>query len=145
MAPILFTKAILEGRPIDIFNHGEMIRDFTYIDDIVEGVMRVLDKPATANPDYDSANPDPLTSKAPYRIFNIGNNQPIKLMDFIAALEQALGVVAQKNYLPMQPGDVPATYADTQELDAWVGFKPTMPVREGVARFARWYREFYKV
>ena len=143
MAPILFTKAILDGRPIDVFNHGNMMRDFTYIDDIVEGVIRVLDKPAAANPEYDATQPDPASSNAPYRVFNIGNNQPVKLMAYIEALESALGVVAEKNFLPMQPGDVPATYADTSELDAWVGFKPDTPVTEGVARFVDWYRNYY--
>jgi UDP-glucuronate 4-epimerase len=145
MALFLFTRAILEGRPIDVFNHGKMVRDFTYVDDIVEGVIRVHDKPATANPGFDPAAPDPATSKAPYRVFNIGNSQPTPLMDYIAALEAALGREAVKNYLPMQAGDVPATSADTTELDAWVGFKPATPVREGVARFVAWYRGFYGV
>lgn len=145
MALFLFTKSILAKRPIDVFNNGQMIRDFTYIDDIVEGVIRVLDKPATANAGYRSETPDPATSSAPYRVFNIGNNQPVQLMEYIAALEQALGVTAEKNFLPMQPGDVPATYANTDELDAWVGFKPNTPVRSGVARFVDWYREFYKL
>lgn len=145
MALFLFTRAILEGRPIDVFNHGRMVRDFTYVDDIVEGVVRVHDKPATANPGFDPAAPDPATSNAPYRVFNIGNSQPTPLMDYIAALEAALGREAVKNYLPMQAGDVPATSADTTELDAWVGFKPATPVREGVARFVAWYRGFYGV
>jgi UDP-glucuronate 4-epimerase len=145
MALFLFTRAILEGRPIDVFNHGKMVRDFTYVDDIVEGVIRVHDKPAQPHPAFDPAAPDPATSNAPYRVFNIGNSQPTPLMDYIAALEAALGREAVKNYLPMQAGDVPATSADTTELDAWVGFKPATPVREGVARFVRWYREFYKV
>ena len=145
MALFLFTRAILEGRPIDVFNHGKMVRDFTYVDDIVEGVVRVHDKPATANPGFDPAAPDPATSNAPYRVFNIGNSQPTPLMDYIAALEAALGREAVKNYLPMQAGDVPATSADTTELDAWVGFKPATPVREGVARFVAWYRGFYGV
>jgi UDP-glucuronate 4-epimerase len=145
MALFLFTRAILEGRPIDVFNHGQMVRDFTYVDDIVEGVIRVHDKPATANPGFDPAAPDPATSNAPYRVFNIGNSQPTPLMDYIAALEAALGREAVKNYLPMQAGDVPATSADTTELDAWVGFKPATPVREGVARFVAWYRGFYGV
>jgi UDP-glucuronate 4-epimerase len=144
MAPILFTKAILEGRAIDVFNHGNMMRDFTYIDDIVEGVIRVLDKPATADAAFDANQPDPGTSNAPYRVFNIGNNQPVKLMDYIQALENALGKTAIKNFLPMQPGDVPVTYADTSELDAWVGFKPDTSVDEGVARFAAWYRNYFR-
>ena len=144
MALFLFTKAILAGEPIDIFNHGNMVRDFTFVDDIVEGVIRVLDKPATPNPAFNPANPDPATSSAPYRVFNIGNNQPTPLMDYIAALESALGVTAKKNYLPMQPGDVPATSANTDELDAWVGFKPDTAVKDGVARFVDWYRGYYQ-
>ena len=143
MALFLFTRAILEGRPIDVFNHGQMVRDFTYVDDIVEGVIRVNDKPATPDPAFDPAHPDPATSNAPYRVFNIGNSQPTPLMDYIDALETALGRRAVKNFLPMQAGDVPATAADTRELDAWVGFKPATPVREGVARFVDWYRTFY--
>jgi UDP-glucuronate 4-epimerase len=145
MALFLFTRAILEGRPIDVFNHGQMVRDFTYVDDIVEGVIRVNDKPATPDPAFDPAHPDPATSNAPYRVFNIGNSQPTPLMDYIDALETALGRQAVKNFLPMQAGDVPATAADTRELDAWVGFKPGTPVREGVARFVDWYRGFYRV
>jgi UDP-glucuronate 4-epimerase len=143
MALFLFTRAILEGRPIDVFNHGQMVRDFTYVDDIVEGVIRVNDKPATPDPAFDPDHPDPATSNAPYRVFNIGNSQPTPLMDYIDALETALGRRAVKNFLPMQAGDVPATAADTRELDAWVGFKPATPVREGVARFVDWYRTFY--
>jgi len=143
MALFLFTRAILEGRPIDVFNHGQMVRDFTYIDDIVEGVIRVTDKPATPSAVFNPATPDPATSRAPYRVFNIGNSQPTPLMDYISALESALGRPAQKNFLPMQPGDVPATSADTSELDAWVGFRPDTPVREGVLRFVQWYREHY--
>ncbi|WP_303783703.1 NAD-dependent epimerase [Azovibrio restrictus] len=143
MAPILFTRAILEGRPIDVFNHGNMKRDFTYIDDIVEGVIRVLDKTATANPDFDPMQPDPGTSHAPFRVFNIGNNSPVPLMDFIAAIEQALGMEARKNFLPMQDGDVPATYADVDALNEWVGFAPATPIEEGVRLFVAWYREYY--
>lgn len=145
MALFLFTKAILEERPIDVFNHGKMVRDFTYIDDIVEGVIRVLDKPATPGPAFDATNPDPATSNAPYRVFNIGNNQPTPLMDYITALETALGKTAQKNFLPMQPGDVPATAANTDELNDWVGFKPNTAVVEGVAKFVDWYRSYYKL
>ena len=144
MALFLFTKAILEGKPIDVFNHGQMVRDFTYIDDIVEGLTRVIDKPATPNPAFDAANPDPATSNAPYRVFNIGNNLPTPLMDYITALESALGKTAQKNFLPMQPGDVPITAANTDELNAWVGFKPNTLVIEGVARFVAWYKGYYK-
>jgi UDP-glucuronate 4-epimerase len=145
MALFLFTKAILAGEPIDIFNHGNMVRDFTFVEDIVEGVIRVSDKPAAPNPAFDPANPDPATSNAPYRVFNIGNNQPTPLMDYIQALESALGLVAKKNYLPMQPGDVPATAANTDELAAWAGFKPNTAVRDGVAQFVDWYRTYYSV
>ena len=144
MALFLFTKAILEGRPIDVFNYGNMQRDFTFVDDIVEGVIRVMDRVATADPAYDALRADPATSNAPYRVFNIGNNRPTHLMDYIEALEVALGVKAIKNYLPMQPGDVPATAANTDELDAWVGFKPNTAVTEGVAQFVHWYRNYYK-
>jgi len=144
MALFLFAKAILAGEPIDVFNHGNMVRDFTFIDDIVEGVIRVADKPATPSSIFDSAKPDPATSNAPYRVFNIGNNRPTQLMDYIEALEDALGVKAIKNYLPMQPGDVQATAANTDELDAWVGFKPNTAVRDGVAQFVQWYRNYYK-
>jgi UDP-glucuronate 4-epimerase len=143
MALFLFTKAIMEGRPIDVFNNGDMVRDFTFVDDIVEGVIRVTDKCATPDPGFDSDNPNPSTSNAPFRLFNIGNNQPTKLMDYIDALEEALGKKAQKNFLPMQPGDVPATSANTDALDQWVGFKPGTAVKDGVARFVRWYQEFY--
>jgi len=145
MALFLFTKAILEDQPIDVFNHGDMIRDFTYIDDIVEGVIRVLDRPAKPDPAFDPKAPDPATSNRPYRIFNIGNNRPVTLMEYIEALELALGRRAKMNLLPMQPGDVPATAANTDELDAWVGFRPATPVTEGVARFVAWYRDFYRV
>jgi UDP-glucuronate 4-epimerase len=145
MALFLFTKAILDGRPIDVFNHGNMVRDFTYIDDIVEGVVRVLDRTAAPDPAFDPARPDPGTSNAPYRVFNIGNSQPTPLNDYIEALEAALGRKAQRNLLPMQPGDVPATSADTTELDTWVGFKPSTPVKEGVRRCVEWYREYYGV
>lgn len=144
MALFLFTKAILAGEPIDVFNHGNMVRDFTFIDDIVEGVIRVADKPATPSSIFDSANPDPATSNAPYRVFNIGNNRPTQLMDYIEALEVALGVEAIKNYLPMQPGDLPATAANTDELDAWAGFKPNTAVTEGVTQFVQWYLSYYK-
>ena len=139
MALFLFAKAIQEGRSINVFNHGKMVRDFTYIDDIVEGLIRVLDRPATANSEFDATNPDPASSSAPYRVFNIGNNQPTPLMDYIEALEGAMGKTAEKNYLPMQMGDVPATAANTDELHAWVGFKPNTPIKEGVGRFVDWY------
>ena len=145
MALFLFAKAILKGEAIPVFNKGQMVRDFTYIDDIVEGVIRVMDKPATPNADFDASLPDPATSAAPYRVFNIGNGRPVPLMDYISALEQALGMEAIKEFLPMQPGDVPATSADTRELGAWVGFQPNTPVAQGVAKFAEWYRDFYDV
>ena len=143
MAPMLFAKAILAGEPIRVFNHGRMARDFTYIDDIVEGVLRVLAKPATAAEGFDAAQPDPATSWAPHRLFNIGNSAPTPLMDFIAALESALGRKAIQHLEPMQPGDVEATAADTAALEAWVGFRPSTPMVEGVAMFADWYRQFY--
>jgi UDP-glucuronate 4-epimerase len=142
MAYFLFTKAILAGRPIEVFNHGRMQRDFTYIDDITEGVIRVLDRTPQADPGFDRQVPDPAASWAPYRVFNIGNNQPVDLMVFIAALEQALGKTATKNFLPMQDGDVPATYADTTEIVREVGFSAGMPVDEGIRRFVDWYRSF---
>jgi UDP-glucuronate 4-epimerase len=143
MALFLFTKAILAGKPIDVFNHGQMVRDFTYIDDIVEGVIRVLDRPAVPNLGLNPSSLDPASSNAPYRVFNIGNSQPTPLMEYIHALEAALGREAQKNYLPMQPGDVPVTNADTSELDTWVGFKPDTPVQQGVQRFVDWFQRFY--
>lgn len=143
MALFLFTKAILSGQSIDVFNNGNMVRDFTYIDDLVEGVIRVANKHAT--PALDACGNDSAASCAPYRVFNIGNNQPTLLMDYITALEGALGMTAQKNFLPIQPGDMPATSANTDELEAWVGFKPNTPVAEGVARFADWYRSFYEI
>jgi len=144
MALFLFTKAILSGKPIDIYNHGNMVRDFTYIDDIVEGIIRVADKPALPNTTFDPSYPDPATSSAPYRLFNIGNNNPIPLMDFVQALESALGITAEKNYLPMQPGDVPVTSANIAELEAWTGFKPKTSVKDGVMRFVEWYCSYYK-
>ncbi len=145
MALFLFTKAILEGRPIDVFNHGNMKRDFTYIDDIVEGVIRTLDRTACANLGYDANQADPASSNVPYRVFNIGNNDPVPLLDFIAAVEDALGMKAEKRLLPMQDGDVPATYADTTLLNEWVGFAPSTTVQDGVARFVTWYRKYYQV
>ena len=145
MALFLFAKAILKGEAIPVFNNGQMVRDFTYIDDIVKGVIFVLDKPAVPNVDFDSNVPDPATSVAPYRVFNIGNGSPVPLMDYIGALEQALGIKAAKKFLPMQPGDVLATSADTRELGVWVGFKPNTPVTDGVTKFVEWYRGFYDV
>ncbi|MFO7630250.1 MAG: NAD-dependent epimerase [Prochlorococcaceae cyanobacterium] len=145
MALFLFTRAMLAGEPIQVFNEGRMVRDFTYVDDIIESMLRVLDKPASPNPAFNPAAPDPASSWAPHRIFNIGNSTPTPLIDYIAALEEALGLSASKILLPMQPGDVAATAADTTALEAWTGFKPNTPVREGVARFVAWYRNFYKV
>ena len=145
MAPFLFTRAILAGKAIDVYNHGNMLRDFTYIDDIVEGVVRVHDRPATPDNSYNPQQPGPAIGSAPYRVFNIGNNEPTPLLEFIQALENALGKTAVKNLLPMQPGDVPATAADTVRLHAWTGFKPYTPIQEGVNRFIAWYRDFYKV
>ncbi len=143
MALFLFTKAILEGRPIDVFNHGRMQRDFTYVDDIVEGVVRVLDRVAEADPAYRPEQPDPATSNAPFRVFNIGNNNPVPLLEFIACIEEVIGRKAQKNLLPLQDGDVPATYADTDSLRDWVGFVPATDIRTGIGRFVAWYREYY--
>ena len=145
MALFLFTKAILAGEPIQVFNNGQMVRDFTYVDDIVESLLRVLDKPATPDPAFNPSQPNPASSWAPHRVFNIGNSNPTPLLDYIGAIESALGITASKQFLPMQPGDVPATAADTSALEAWTGFKPNTPVREGVARFVAWYREFYGV
>jgi len=145
MAPILFTRAILAGEAIQIFNHGNMQRDFTYIDDIVEGVLRVLDQPAKPNPDWSGKRPDPASSKAPWRIYNIGNASPVELMKFIEAIEAALGMEAEKNFMPMQPGDVPVTSADIQALMDDVGFRPDTPLQEGVQRFVDWYRAYYHV
>jgi len=145
MALFLFTRAILEGRPIDVFNEGRMRRDFTYIDDIVEGVVRVTDRVPAGNPDWSGEQPDPGTSRAPYRIYNIGNHAPVELLRLIALLEAALGRRAEKRFLPMQPGDVPATYADVDDLARDVGFQPATPIEEGVRRFVVWYRDFYRV
>ena len=145
MALFLFTKAILEGRPIDVFNHGKMIRDFTYVDDIAEGVVRTLDRVATADANYDAMQGDPARSNVPFRVFNIGNHDPVPLMDFISAIEGAVGREAVKNFLPLQSGDVPATSADVQELEAWTGFRPATSVPEGVRRFVAWYRAYFRV
>lgn len=145
MALFLFTKSILAGEPINVFNHGNHRRDFTYIDDIVEGVIRTLDSVATPNPNWDGAEPDSGTSMAPYRLYNIGSNKPIELMRYIEILEDCLGKKAIKNMLPMQPGDVPATYADVDDLITDVGYQPGTPIETGIANFVEWYREFYKV
>jgi UDP-glucuronate 4-epimerase len=143
MALFLFTKAIIEGKPIDVFNFGKMQRDFTYIDDIAEGVIRVLDRPAPADPTWNSASPDPSKSSAPYRIYNIGNHQPVELLHLIEVLEECLGKKAEKVMLPIQPGDVPATYADIEDLTRDFGFKPATPIQLGINRFVQWYRDFY--
>ena len=145
MALFLFTKAILSGQPIEVFNEGKMRRDFTYIDDIVEGVIRVTDTIAQPNSAWSGMKPDPGTSQAPYRLYNIGNNQPVELLDFIAALENSLGKKADKRLLPLQPGDVPETYADVDDLMRDVGFRPATPIGVGIARFVEWYRSYYKV
>lgn len=143
MALFKFTKGILAGEPIKVFNDGRMIRDFTYIDDIVEGIVRVLDKTAVADSAWSGAAPDPARSFAPYRVFNIGNNRPVELLTYISVLERELGSIAIKEYLPMQPGDVPATMADVSELEGWVGFRPSTSVDEGIKRFVAWYRDYY--
>ncbi len=145
MAPHLFTSRILAGEPIKVFNNGNHSRDFTYIDDIVEGVVRASDQPARSNPDWDSDHPDPATSKAPFRLYNIGNSDAVKLGDFIAAIETATGKKARKEMLPLQPGDVPDTFADSSALQQSVGYKPATSVDEGVNRFVQWYREYYAV
>ena len=144
MAPMLFARAILAGEPIKVFNHGKMQRDFTYIDDIVEGVLRCCDKPATSNLEFDPMQPDPATAAAPHRVFNIGNSQPTELLRFIEVMEQAFGREAIKDFQPMQPGDVVATAANTQALEAWVGFKPSTSIEEGIQHFADWYQHFYQ-
>lgn len=143
MSPSLFTKAILEGKPIDVFNHGKMQRDFTYVGDIVEGMVRVLDKPAAPNPAFDTANPDPSSSYAPYRVYNIGNHQPVELMTFIETIENALGKKAIKNMLPMQAGDVVSTFAETSELRREFGFAPSTPLQQGVGEFVDWFVSYH--
>jgi len=145
MALFLFTKAILEDKPIDVFNYGNMQRDFTYIDDIVEGVIRVNDNPPKGNPNWSGVNPDPSSSKAPYKIYNIGNNNPVKLMDFIEALEKKIGKVAKKNMLPLQAGDVPSTYADVSDLIEDLNYKPNTTIQEGIDKFVDWYVDFFKI
>ncbi|ADI00515.1 NAD-dependent epimerase [Salisediminibacterium selenitireducens] len=145
MAYFSFTKKIVAGETIQVFNNGEMMRDFTYIDDIVDGIVRLLDHPPKGNPDFDRENPTPNESYAPYKVYNIGNNQPVKLMDFIQTLEKHLGIEAKKEYLPMQPGDVKATYADIDELSRDTGFKPTTTIDEGLGKFVAWYKDYYNV
>ena len=144
MAMFLFTKAILEGRPISLYNNGDMRRDFTYVDDIVEGVVRVVDQPPTRNLSWSGARPDPSSSAAPYRLYNIGNNNPVELTHVIRVLEQEIGCKARIELLPMQPGDVPATFADVDDLVRDVGFKPATPIEVGIARFVDWYREYHR-
>jgi UDP-glucuronate 4-epimerase len=144
MALFKFTRGILAGEALPVFNHGKMIRDFTYIDDIVEGVMRVIAQPAQPDPKWDAERPDSARSSAPWRVYNIGNHQPVELMRYITVLEECLGKKARLDLQPMQPGDVPATYADTADLEAATGFRPTTPVETGVRRFVDWYREYYK-
>jgi UDP-glucuronate 4-epimerase len=145
MALFKFTRGILAGEPIPVFNRGEMVRDFTYVDDIVEGVVRVLDRPAQPDPAWTAAAPTPSISNAPYRIYNIGNSQPVKLMRYIEVLEQCLGKKAKLELLPLQAGDVHATIADVSRLEAAVGFKPATPIEAGIGRFVEWYRSYYKV
>ncbi|MEW5846117.1 MAG: NAD-dependent epimerase [Bacteroidota bacterium] len=145
MALFLFTKAILEGKPIDVYNNGNMQRDFTYVDDIVEGIVRVLDNPPKGNPSWTGASPDPGTSVAPYRVYNIGNSSPVRLLDFIEAIEEALGRTAIKNFLPLQPGDVPATWADVSDLEADLGYRPNTDIKVGVRKFVEWYIRYFKL
>lgn len=145
MALFLFTKAIMNGSPIDVYNYGNMQRDFTYVDDIVEGVVRVLDRIAEPNSAYDSTLADPATSNSPYRVFNIGNNNPVPLLDFVACIEDAVGKKAEKRLLPLQDGDVPATYANTDALKDWVGFVPGTSIQTGIQNFVAWYRDYYQV
>lgn len=145
MALFIFTKAILEGMPIDVFNNGNMQRDFTYVDDIVEGVIRVIDSPPKGNTHWTGSEPDPSSSPAPYKIYNIGNNSPVKLLDFIEAIEKATGKKADKNLMPIQPGDVPATWADVDELVSDMGYKPGTGIQKGVDAFVEWYRKYYSV
>jgi UDP-glucuronate 4-epimerase len=145
MAPFQFVRAILEDRPLKVFNYGNHRRDFTYIDDIIEGVVRVLDHPAESNPAWKGDHPDPASSAAPWRVYNIGNSQPVQLMDYIAAFEEALGKTTGKEMLPLQPGDMPDTYADVADLKQQFDYKPDTPVKEGVRRFVEWYQSYYSI
>lgn len=145
MALFIFTKAILEGKPINVYNHGKMKRDFTFVDDIVKGIVKLLPKIPTGNSSWDGNNPDPSNSFCPYRVFNIGNNKPIELLKFIEVLERKIGKKAIKNFMPIQPGDVPATYADIDALENEIGFRPSTPIEEGIGRFVDWYLDYYKV
>jgi UDP-glucuronate 4-epimerase len=145
MALFLFTRAILDGRPIDVFNHGRMERDFTYVDDVVEGIVRVLARPAEPDGKWSGDQPDPGTSRAPYRLYNIGNDRPVELLRYIEVLEARLGRTTTRHWLPMQAGDVPATRADLSDLTEDFGYRPKISVEEGVARFVEWYRAYYRV
>ena len=145
MALFLFTKAILEGRTIKVFNNGNMTRDFTYIDDIIESLYRLIHKPAISIKDFDYMSPDPAISWAPNRIFNIGNSQPTPLLKYIEAIEESLGIEAKKEFLPIQPGDVPSTSANTMELESWINFKPNTEIKVGVSNFIKWYKNFYSI
>lgn len=145
MALFIFTKAILEDKPIDVFNYGKMKRDFTYIDDIIEGVVKIIDKIPEPNPNWSGERPDPSSSFAPYKLYNIGNNNPVELLRLIEILEECLGKKAKKNFLPLQPGDVPATYADIDDIEKDVGFKPKTPIEKGIRKFVEWYKEYYKI
>ena len=145
MALFLFTKAILDGQPINMFNNGNMTRDFTFIDDVVESVIRVIDKVAASNNQFDHNKPDPMTSDAPYRIFNVGNSRPTFLTEYVAAIEEELGMVANKKFLPLQPGDVLNTASDTSALEEWIHFKPNTSLKHGVSEFVQWYRKYYRV
>lgn len=144
MALFLFTRAILQNQPIDVFNNGEMMRDFTYVDDIVEGIIRVIDNPAAGNRSWSGKDPDPGSSKAPYKIYNIGNSNPVKLLDFIRAIENAIGKKAELNLMPIQPGDVPATWADVEDLVENLDYHPDTPIEKGVEAFVNWYRSYFK-
>jgi UDP-glucuronate 4-epimerase len=145
MALFLFTKAILEEKPIEVYNHGKMKRDFTYVDDVVEGVVRLMEHLPKANPAWDGSNPDPATGRGPFRVYNIGNHSPVELTRFIEIIEERLGRKASKKLLPIQPGDVPATYADVDDLMSAVGFKPDTPIEEGIGRFIDWYKDYYQI
>ena len=145
MALFLFTKSILKGDPIKVFNHGKMIRDFTYVDDIAESLLRIIFKPATSDDTFDTNNPNPETSWAPHRVFNIGNSNPISLMDYISAIEDCLGIKAKKEFLPLQMGDVPSTFSNCSELESWIGFRPKTFISDGVRKFVEWYRQFYGI
>jgi UDP-glucuronate 4-epimerase len=145
MALFLFTKAIIDGKPIQVFNEGKMQRDFTYVEDIVQGILKVLDKPASSNPEWNGSSPDPASSYAPYRVYNIGNNKPAELIEFIEAIEQELGKKGLKQFLPMQAGDVPATHADISELMNDTGYAPKFSVQQGIKHFVSWYKDYFMV